>query len=80
MGKAIVLAKKEVRTIDGHLVGHSVLAVDLDDLRVMFALAAKQQGVNVETAAADEKRKVLVSMGYEPYFDTLKQEVEYAWL
>jgi len=56
------------------------ICVDLDDLLDMMEKAAAEKGVDVNTATVEQKREVLKSMGYEPYFEILKKEAEFQWL
>jgi len=56
------------------------ICVDLDDLLDMMKKAAAEKNIDISTATVEQKRQVLKSMGYEPYFEILKKEVEFQWL
>jgi len=56
------------------------ICVDLDDLLDMMVKAAAEKGIDMNTATIEQKRDVLKSMGYEPYFEMLKKEAEFQWL
>jgi hypothetical protein len=71
LGKLITLKKLDS--------GASVCA-DLDDIIAMMQRAAAEKGIDIKTATVEQKREVLKSMGYEPYFDILRKEGEFAWL
>ena len=71
MRKTIIL-----KTLDS---GASI-CVDLDDLLDMMKKAAAEKNIDISTATVEQKRQVLKSMGYEPYFEILKKEVEFQWL
>jgi len=71
MGKNILL---EILPSGGHI------SVDLDDLKAMMELAAKEQAIDLSAATLDQKRELLKSMGYESYLDILRREEELSWL
>jgi hypothetical protein len=71
VGKTIIL-----KTLDS---GASI-CVDLDDLLDMMKKAAAEKNIDISTATVEQKRQVLKSMGYEPYFEILKKEAEFVWL
>jgi hypothetical protein len=65
VGKTIILKKLD---------SGASICVDLDDLLDMMEKAATEKSVDVNTATVEQKREVLKSMGYEPYFEILKKE------
>jgi hypothetical protein len=56
------------------------ICVDLDDLFVMMRMVAAEKGIDIGKASAKQKREVLKSMGYAPYFSVLKKEAGFEWL
>jgi len=60
--------------------GKTSICVDLDDLLAMMLRVAMEKNVDLKTATGEQKRQVLKSMGYEPYFEILKKEPEFQWL
>jgi len=70
MTKTIVLKKLEAGRI----------CVELEDLLEMMRQIAAENHVDLNRATAKQKRDILRSMGYEPYFNVLKKEGEFSWL
>lgn len=54
--------------------------VELDDLLDMMRRAAAEKNIDIQTATVEQKREVLKSMGYEPYFEVLRKEAGFDWL
>jgi hypothetical protein len=71
MGKTLTLKKLE---------SGASICVDLDDLFAMMRMVAAEKGIDINKASAKQKREILKSMGYEPYFSVLKKEAEFRWL
>lgn len=71
MGKTIMLKKLD---------SGASICVDLDDLLDMMEKAAAEKSIAISKASTKQKREVLKSMGYEPYFEALRKEVEFKWL
>lgn len=71
MGKTITL-----KTLES---GASICAA-IDDILTMMQTVAKEKAIDINVATVEQKRQVLKSMGYEPYFEILKKEVEFQWL
>jgi hypothetical protein len=71
VGKTITL-----KTLES---GASICAT-IDDILTMMQTVAKEKAIDINKASAKQKREILKSMGYEPYFEILKKEVEFQWL
>jgi hypothetical protein len=71
VGKTVTLKRLEL--------GTSICA-DIDDILTMMQTVAKEKAIDINVATVEQKRQVLKSMGYEPYFEILKKEVEFQWL
>jgi len=56
------------------------ICVDLNDLLDMIRRAAAEKDIDINKASTKQKREILKSMGYEPYFEILKKEAEFQWL
>jgi hypothetical protein len=56
------------------------ICVELDDLLDMMQRVATEKDIDIKRATVEQKRQVLKSMGYEPYFEILKKEAEFQWL
>jgi len=68
------LSEKKVK------IGENVISVELADLLDMMKRAAKEKEINLSTCTIDAKRELLKGMGYEKYFNILRQEAEFSWL
>ena len=71
MGKTVTLKRLES--------GASICAA-IDDILTMMQTVAKEKAIDINVATVEQKRQVLKSMGYEPYFEVLKKEAEFQWL
>lgn len=56
------------------------ICAEIDSILEMMVRVATERGIDVNTATVEQKREILKSMGYEPYFEILKKEPEFQWL